>query len=248
MENRRDFFKKLGVIGVSAIATKLVGETQLHALDEIATAAQTSTYFTLAPLPYAYDALEPFIDKETMEIHYTKHHQGYVNNLNKAIENSSVVDFKLSALQNCQHVDISTPLAIRNNLGGHVNHTLFWSLLKPNKEAKPNMPVGKLADAIKKDFNSFDEFKKQFAEKATKQFGSGWCWLIEQNGKLVITSTPNQDNPAMKVAEQQGKILLGIDVWEHAYYLKYQNKRGDYIANWWNVVNWEKAEELYSTK
>lgn len=246
MDSRRDFLKKIGVIGLTGVVGGLVSENKIQALNEIGNQSENFVPFTLLPLPYSYDALEPFIDKETMEIHYTKHHKGYVDNLNKI--QSTNIDFQVDDMTKCKSIDAHTSLAIRNNLGGHVNHTLFWTLLKPNKEAKPNLPQAKLAEAIKKDFNSWDEFKKQFSEKAAKHFGSGWCWLIVQNGKLLITTTANQDNPFMKVAEQQGKVVLGLDVWEHAYYLKYQNKRADYITNWWNVVNWDKAEELFNSK
>jgi Fe-Mn family superoxide dismutase len=245
MSDRREFFKKIGLLGLSGIATKLVSNEQLKALESIANEGVYTPSFTLAPLPYAYDALEPFIDKQTMEIHYTKHHQAYVNKLNETP--STNIDFQVDDKTKCKNIDQHTSPVIRNNLGGHVNHTLFWTLLKSNPQAKTNIPVGKLAEAITKEFKSFDEFKKQFSEKATKHFGSGWCWLIEQNGKLAITTTPNQDNPLMKVAEQQGKIIMALDVWEHAYYLKYQNKRADYITNWWNVANWEKAEEIYAS-
>lgn len=246
MSNRRDFFKKVGLLGFSAVASKLVSNEQLGALEQLGNQNENDKPFTLTPLPYAYDALEPFIDKQTMEIHYTKHHQAYVNKLNDTP--STNIDYLSDDMTKCKHVDMTTSAVIRNNLGGHVNHTLFWTLLKPNKESKPNLPTGKLALAIMRDFDSFDEFKKQFSEKAGKIFGSGWCWLIEQNGKLLITTTPNQDNPLMKVTEQQGKIIMALDIWEHAYYLKYQNKRTDYIANWWNIANWEKAEELYHSK
>ena len=244
MSDRRAFFKKIGLLGLSGIATKLVSNDQLLALETFGNQNPSAAPFTLAPLPYANNALEPFIDEQTMTIHYTKHHQAYVNKLNETP--SANIDFHVDDVTKCKQLDATTSSVIRNNLGGHVNHTLFWTLLKPNKEAKSNIPSGKLAEAINKEFKSFDEFKKQFSEKATKHFGSGWCWLIEQKGKLVITTTPNQDNPLMKVAEQQGKIIMALDVWEHAYYLKYQNKRADYISNWWNLANWEKAEVLFN--
>jgi Fe-Mn family superoxide dismutase len=243
MSDRRGFFKKIGLLGLSGIATKLVSNEQLNALE---TLGKEANPFSLPALPYAYNALEPFIDEQTMIIHHTKHHQAYVNKLNETP--STNIDFQVDDITKCKNIDQYTSPVIRNNLGGHVNHTLFWTLLKPNKESKPNIPSGKLAEAINKEFKSFDEFKKLFSEKAAKHFGSGWCWLIEQDGKLMITTTTNQDNPLMKVADQQGKIVMALDVWEHAYYLKYQNKRADYIANWWNVVNWEKAEELYISK
>jgi Fe-Mn family superoxide dismutase len=246
MSDRRDFFKKIGVLGLSGLATKLVSNEQLNALENLGNESVLANAFALPPLPYAYNALEPFIDAQTMEIHYTKHHQAYVNKLNETA--STNLDYQVDDMTKCKSIDAATSMVIRNNLGGHVNHSLFWTLLKPNADSKPNVPKGKLAEAINKNFTSFDEFKKQFSEKAAKHFGSGWCWLIEQNGKLLITTTPNQDNPLMKVAEQQGKIVMGLDVWEHAYYLKYQNKRADYIANWWNVANWDRAEELYSSR
>lgn len=246
MSNRRDFFKKMSLLGFGVVASKLVSNNQLNALEHFGDQNGSDKPFSLPALPYAYDALEPFIDKQTMEIHHTKHHQAYVNKLNDTP--STNIDYLSDDLTKCKHVDVTTAMVIRNNLGGHVNHTLFWTLLKPNKEAKANLPEGKLAEAITKDFGSFEEFRKQFTEKATKIFGSGWCWLIEQKGKLLITTTPNQDNPLMKVAEQQGKIVMALDIWEHAYYLKYQNKRADYIANWWNIANWERAEELFLSK
>ncbi len=246
MSDRRDFLKKTGLLGLVGLASKLVSNEQIDALENFGSNYDKVNLFTLPKLPYAYDALEPFIDKQTMEIHYTKHHQAYVNKLNDTP--STNLDYNVDDQTKCKSIDASTVAVIRNNLGGHVNHSLFWTLLKPNPEAKPNMPMGKLAEAITKEFKSFEEFKNQFSEKASKIFGSGWCWLIEQNGKLLITTTPNQDNPLMKVAEQQGKILMALDIWEHAYYLKYQNKRADYISNWWNVANWEKAEELFAKK
>lgn len=246
MSDRREFFKKAGLLGLSAIATKLVSNEKLTVLDELAGQSLPQNPFTLPALPYAYNALEPFIDEQTMTIHHTKHHQAYVNKLNETP--STNLDYQVDDATKCQNIDQYTSSVIRNNLGGHVNHSLFWTLLKPNPAAKSNVPVGKLAEAIIKNFTSFEEFKKQFSEKAVKIFGSGWCWLIEKDGKLVITTTPNQDNPLMKVAEQQGKIVMALDIWEHAYYLKYQNKRVDYITNWWNIANWDKAEELFLSK
>ncbi len=244
MSNRRDFFKKAGLLGLAGIASKLVSNEQLHALESLANTGLETNTFVLPKLPYAFNALEPFIDTQTMEIHYTKHHQGYVNKLNDL--KSTTINFSISDAEKCKLIDSTTIPIIRNNLGGHYNHSLFWTLLKANSEGKENLPSGKLADAIIKEFKSFEEFKKQFSEKALKIFGSGWCWLIEQNGKLLITTTPNQDNPLMKLAEQQGKLILCLDVWEHAYYLKHQNKRADYISSWWNIVNWEMANTNYN--
>lgn len=244
MSNRRDFFKKTSLLGLSAIASKLVNAESLSSIEKIG--AMGDNPFSLPKLPYAYDALEPFIDAKTMEIHYTKHHQAYVNKLNETP--STNIDFMSDDATKCTHIDKTTSSVIRNNLGGHYNHSLFWQLLKPNPQGVSNLPQGELSNAITRDFKSFDEFKKEFAEKATKIFGSGWCWLIEQDGKLKISTTPNQDNPLMKLDIERGKIILGLDVWEHAYYLKYQNKRADYITNWWNVVNWDKSSELFSKK
>lgn len=195
--------------------------------------------FTLPALPYAHNALEPHIDTLTMQIHHGKHHQGYVDNLNKAIagtpnENKSLDELVKNA------GSIST--AVRNNGGGHWNHSFFWEILSPNGGGKPS---GKLAAAIDAAFGSFDEFKTKFAAAGATRFGSGWAWLIIKDGKLEVTSTPNQDNPLMDVAEVKGTPILGVDVWEHAYYLKYQNKRGDYLAALWNVIDWKKVEEKF---
>jgi len=199
--------------------------------------------FTLPPLPYAHDALEPHIDTQTMQIHHGKHHQAYVDNLNKAIagtehENKSLDELVTGAGK------ISAP--VRNNGGGHWNHSFFWETLKnPGLADVVNAPSGKLGDAITSAFGSFDEFKTKFAAAGTGRFGSGWVWLIVKDGKLEISSTPNQDNPLMDVAETKGTPVIGVDVWEHAYYLKYQNKRPDYLTAIWNVINWEKAAERF---
>jgi Fe-Mn family superoxide dismutase len=190
--------------------------------------------FTLPPLPYANDALEPHIDAKTMEIHHTKHHQAYVNNLNAAIEKAPELATKSldDLMRGINSVPEAVRTAVRNNGGGHWNHSLFWQLMGPGKGGEP---TGKLADAIKSAFGDFAKFKEQFAAAGAGRFGSGWAWLITDGGKLSITSTPNQDNPLM-----DGKqAILGLDVWEHAYYLKYQNRRPDYITAWWNVVDWE---------
>ena len=196
--------------------------------------------FTLAPLPYAHDALEPHIDTLTMQIHHGKHHQAYVDNLNKAIAGTEHENKTLAQL--IDHAGaISAP--VRNNGGGHWNHTFFWESLAPNAGG---VPTGKLADAITAAFGSFDEFKTKFAAGGVGRFGSGWVWLIAVDGKLTISSTPNQDNPLMDVAEVKGTPLLGVDVWEHAYYLKYQNKRPDYLAAIWNVINWDKVAERFA--
>ncbi|ALL04166.1 superoxide dismutase [Pedobacter sp. PACM 27299] len=190
--------------------------------------------FELPALPYATDALEPHIDKLTMEIHHGKHHQAYVTNLNKALEG------KPEANQSIEEIvkNISKfPAAVRNNGGGHYNHSLFWEILGPNKGGEPK---GELAEAINAAFGSFADFKTKFAEAGATRFGSGWAWLIvTADNKLAVTSTPNQDSPLMDIAEVKGTPLLGMDVWEHAYYLKYQNRRPDYISAFWNVVNWD---------
>ena len=194
--------------------------------------------FTLPPLPYANDALEPHIDAKTMEIHHTKHHQAYVNNLNAAIEKAPELAKKSldDLMRGINAVPESVRTAVRNNGGGHWNHSLFWQLMGPGKGGEP---TGKLADAIKSSFGDFGKFKEQFAAAGAGRFGSGWAWLITDGGKLSITSTPNQDNPLM-----DGKTpILGLDVWEHAYYLKYQNRRPDYIGAWWNVVNWAEVNK-----
>ena len=196
--------------------------------------------FTLPALPYANDALEPHIDAKTMEIHHDKHHQAYVNNLNAAIEKAPELQGKSldDLMRGINSVPESVRTAVRNNGGGHWNHTMFWQIMGPGKGGEPS---GKLADAIKSAFGDFSKFKEQFTAAGTGRFGSGWAWLITDGGKLSITSTPNQDNPLM-----EGKTaILGLDVWEHAYYLKYQNKRPDYIAAWWNVVNWDAVAERY---
>lgn len=198
--------------------------------------------FKQEPLPYDYKALEPNIDALTMEIHYTKHAAAYAKNLNEAYK----AEYKKAGLQELKTLlgEISTySIKMRNNAGGHYNHELFWHCLTPKSSLKPS---GKLAAAIDKNFTSFDEFKKQFSDAAKSRFGSGWAWLIlQKDGSLKITSTPNQDNPLMDVAEIKGFPLLGLDVWEHAYYLKYQNKRADYINSFWNIVNWDFVQERF---
>jgi Fe-Mn family superoxide dismutase len=196
--------------------------------------------FELPALPYATDALEPHIDKQTMEIHHGKHHQAYVTNLNKALEG------KPEANQSIEEIikNISKfPMAVRNNGGGHYNHSLFWEVIGPNKGGEPK---GELAEAINAAFGSFADFKTKFAEAGATRFGSGWAWLsVGADKKLVVSSTPNQDNPLMDIAEVKGTPILGMDVWEHAYYLKYQNRRPDYIAAFWSVVNWDAVAERF---
>ncbi len=197
--------------------------------------------FTLPALPYATDALEPHIDKLTMEIHHGKHHQAYVTNLNKALDGKPEADWSIDEIVK----NISKfPPAVRNNGGGHYNHSLFWTILGPGAGGEP---TGALADAINSTFGSFADFKTKVNEAGATRFGSGWAWLIvTPDKKLAVTSTPNQDNPLMDIAEVKGAPIFGIDVWEHAYYLKYQNRRPDYLAAIWNVINWNHVAELYS--
>jgi Fe-Mn family superoxide dismutase len=196
--------------------------------------------FTLAPLPYAYDALEPYIDAQTMTIHHDKHHQAYVTNLNNAIAGTPNEG---KTIEELVAVAGTISPAVRNNGGGHWNHTFFWDSLAAASGA---VPTGDLAAAIDAAFGSFDEFKTKFAAAGATRFGSGWAWLIVKDGKLEVSSTPNQDNPLMDVAEVKGTPILGVDVWEHAYYLKYQNKRPDYLAAIWSVINWAKVAERFA--
>jgi superoxide dismutase, Fe-Mn family len=197
--------------------------------------------FELAPLPYATNALEPHIDARTMEIHHGKHHQAYVTNLNNAVKDTDMANASIEDLvKNAgKH-----PAAVRNNGGGHWNHTFFWGIMKKNENGTPS---GALAGDIEATFGSYDKFKEEFAKAGTTRFGSGWAWLIVNGaGKLEVTSTPNQDNPLMDVAEKKGTPILGLDVWEHAYYLNYQNRRPDYIAAFWHVIDWDKVGQLYA--
>jgi Fe-Mn family superoxide dismutase len=200
--------------------------------------------FELPPLPYASNALEPHIDQQTMEIHHGKHHNTYVTNLNKALEGHADLQSKSieELLQSLDSLPENIRTAVRNNGGGHANHTLFWQIMSPNGGGEPS---GALAEAINAAFGSFSAFKEQFAAAAAGRFGSGWAWLVvAPDGSLSITSTPNQDTPVM-----EGKTpILGLDVWEHAYYLKYQNRRPDYIAAWWNVVNWDEVARRYEAR
>jgi superoxide dismutase, Fe-Mn family len=203
--------------------------------------------FTLPPLPYPKDALEPSIDAQTMEIHHDKHHQAYVTNLNKAIEGTNLGDQPVEQLiANLDKVDEKIRTAVRNNGGGHANHSMFWLLMGKGKGGQPK---GELADAIKKDLMDWDHFKEEFTKAASGRFGSGWAWLtVDKSGKLKVESTPNQDNPLMGAAAgaSGNKPILGLDVWEHAYYLKYQNRRPDYIGAFWNVVDWDAVAKNYA--
>jgi Fe-Mn family superoxide dismutase len=235
--SRRQFIKQTGKAGIAMASLPL-----LNTLSPFS--SSTAIHYQQLPLPYAYSALEPSIDAMTMEIHHTKHAAGYTKNLNDACLAEKVDSTK---------IHITTLLAsistystkMRNNAGGHYNHELFWQTMRP---APASTPTGKLAKAIEKSFGSFTEFQKAFTEAAKNRFGSGWAWLIvNAQNELAICTTPNQDNPLMDVAETKGFPLVGLDVWEHAYYLKYQNKRADYIANWWNLVHWEFIENRYNS-
>ncbi len=195
--------------------------------------------FQLPDLPYAFNALEPHIDAKTMEIHHGKHHAAYTTNLNKALEGTANADRSIEDIL----ANISQfPAAVRNNGGGYYNHNLFWTILAPNAGGTP---TGALAEAINQAFGSFEKFKEEFNNAAATRFGSGWAWLVVANGQLKVTSSPNQDNPLMDIADVKGTPILGLDVWEHAYYLNYQNRRPDYIGAFWNVVNWKKVAEYY---
>ncbi|MCB0547095.1 MAG: superoxide dismutase [Phaeodactylibacter sp.] len=199
--------------------------------------------FKLPDLPYAYDALEPHVDARTMEIHHTKHHAGYTNNLNNAIAGTELEKMKIEdILSNVSKYST----AVRNNGGGYWNHKLFWEIMSPNGGGQPSERMN-IHKAIMRDFGSFDKFKEEFAAAAATRFGSGWAWLcVDKEDKLFITSTPNQDNPLMDLAEKKGTPILGLDVWEHAYYLNYQNRRPDYISAFWNVINWDQVTKNYN--
>ncbi|ROL55785.1 superoxide dismutase [Bacteroidetes/Chlorobi group bacterium Naka2016] len=237
MERRKFLLGTLSTLGLAT--TKSFSKISNTNMLNNSLEQKMSGKFELPSLPYPYDALEPFIDKWTMELHHTKHHQGYVNNLNKAIEGTELAG---KSLEELLKMASKVPAAVRNNGGGHWNHTFFWNIMKPNGGGTPK---GELADAINSTFGSFENFKKVFYDAAMGRFGSGWAWLLMSNGKLVVSSTPNQDNPLMDLAEVKGIPILGIDVWEHAYYLKYQNRRNEYIENWWNVVNWDAVENNF---
>lgn len=196
--------------------------------------------FELPKLAYQYTALEPHIDARTMEIHHSKHHQAYVTNLNNAIAGTDAE--KLTIEEICKNIS-KYPVAVRNNGGGHFNHSLFWKIIGPNAGGSPS---GKLLEAINADLGGMEKFKEEFTKAATTRFGSGWAWLCVKEGKLCVCSTPNQDNPLMDIADIKGFPIIGLDVWEHAYYLHYQNRRPDYCTAWWNVVNWEEAAKRFA--
>jgi Fe-Mn family superoxide dismutase len=245
--NRRDLLVAGSIAGAALLGAEKIGASLLAAdgpeksrknfIPEDSLMA-----FTVPPLPYSFDALEPYIDAKTMEIHHDKHHGAYVTNLNKALEGhadlqSTSID---DLLKNLDAVPESIRMTVRNNGGGHWNHSLFWTLMKKGGGGEPK---GELASAIASTFGSFSAFQEMFAAAGVGRFGSGWAWLVVKDGKLAIDSTPNQDTPYLL----GGKAVLGLDVWEHAYYLKYQNVRPEYIKQWWNVVNWDKAAELFGT-
>jgi Fe-Mn family superoxide dismutase len=235
INSRRQFIKQTGKASIAMASMPL-----MHTLGVLPINQEIN--FQQIPLPYAYNALEPFIDAMTMEIHHTKHAAGYTKNLNDACV-AEKVDIKTTSITSLLASISKYSTKMRNNAGGHYNHELFWQSMQP---APASMPTGSLAKAIEKSFGTFADFQKAFSEAAKNRFGSGWAWLIiNEKKELAICSTANQDNPLMDIAEVKGYPLLGLDVWEHAYYLKYQNNRADYINNWWNLVNWKFVEERY---
>ena len=235
INSRRQFIKQTGKASIAMASMPL-----MHTLGVLPINQEVN--FQQIPLPYAYNALEPFIDAMTMEIHHTKHAAGYTKNLNDACV-AEKVDVKTTSITSLLASISKYSTKMRNNAGGHYNHELFWQSMQP---APASMPTGSLAKAIEKSFGTFADFQKAFSEAAKNRFGSGWAWLIiNEKKELAICSSGNQDNPLMDIAEVKGYPLLGLDVWEHAYYLKYQNKRADYINNWWNLVNWKFVEERY---
>jgi Fe-Mn family superoxide dismutase len=236
--NKREFLKKTALLALGGAAiTRISGKTMGSTI--FLPGQGEPKEYLLPDLPYAYDALEPHIDAMTMQIHHDKHHAAYTKNFNTAVQDAGIADMDI--------IDIfknvsKYPIRVRNNGGGYYNHKLYWTAMSPDGGG---IPKGELLAAIEKTFGSFDSFKEKFSNAATTRFGSGWAWLVYSDGKLVVTSTPNQDNPLMDIAEVKGQPLLLIDVWEHAYYLKYQNRRPDYIAAFWNVINWEFVSENY---
>jgi Fe-Mn family superoxide dismutase len=238
--NRREFLRKGILLSAAAVALPSFLKAGIRnsesgsGEEEILPVAGK---FELLPLTYAYEALEPHIDKVTMTIHHDKHHQAYVDNLNKACAENKIDESLEDIIKNVSKY----PMTVRNNGGGHWNHSFFWKMMKP-ASSSTNEPTGKVADALKASFGSIEEMKSKFTDAAKSRFGSGWAWIVKgKDGKLSIGSTPNQDNPLMDISDLKGTPVLGLDVWEHAYYLKYQNKRPDYIAAWWNVVNWDEV-------
>jgi Fe-Mn family superoxide dismutase len=235
----RRFFLKAAALSTFSLYGKSF-ETINNTINNKLRSTTIMAKFELPALPYAYDALEPHIDKLTMEIHHSKHHQAYVNNLNNAVAGT---DLEGKSLEELFSSISKAPAAVRNNGGGVYNHNLFWTIMGPKGGGAP---TGALADAINGAFGSFDEFKKHFSNAAATRFGSGWAWLVASNGKLTVSSSPNQDNPLMDISEIKGFPILTLDVWEHAYYLHYQNRRPDYISSWWNVVNWNEVAARFA--
>lgn len=237
--SRKDFLKTSALLVAGTLINKPLVRAAVNKANQLGRGNDFS--FALPRLPYAYNALEPFIDAQTMEIHHSQHHQAYVTKLNQAIAKEPTLKGKSldALLKNIKQLPESVKTAVRNHGGGHWNHTFFWEILKTGTG-----PTPKTIEALTKHFGGLDEFKKQFEKAAMGQFGSGWAWVVKQNDKLVITSTPNQDNPIMDIATVKGTPIIGIDVWEHAYYLKYQNKRAAYLEAFWNVLNWEKVDVL----
>ena len=234
--SRRQFIKQTGKAGIAMASMPII-----HTFGGLQLSQEVN--YMQQPLPYAFNALEPFIDAMTMDIHHTKHAAGYTKNLNDACI-AEKVDIKNTSITSLLESISKYSTKMRNNAGGHYNHELFWQLMKP---APTTAPTGALADAINKSFGSLDNFKTAFSDAAKTRFGSGWAWLIiKADNSLSVCSTPNQDNPLMDIAETKGTPILGLDVWEHAYYLKYQNKRPDYINAWWNLVNWKFVEDRYN--
>jgi len=238
--DRKKFLVSLGLLTTAGAVSNVNAFTNKLNLINNNNRSNKMAKFELPALPYAFDALEPYIDAQTMEIHHGKHHAAYVNNLNKAVEGT---DMEGKSLEDLFKNISKSPAAVRNNGGGHWNHSLFWTIMGKDKGGAPS---GELAEAINSAFGSFDKFKELFANAGATRFGSGWAWLLVADGKLVISSTPNQDNPLMDVAEVKGHPVLALDVWEHAYYLKYQNKRPDYISAFWNVVNWDEVAKRFA--
>lgn len=230
---RRDFLKKTALLTVAGAGLRIAGNKVFA--DDVFSAAAEGDTFTLPALPYTYDALEPHIDTQTMQIHHDKHHKAYVDNLNKAVKEAKIESVSLEDL--IKNVS-KYPVAVRNNGGGHYNHSLFWKLMTPKGGGEP---TGDIMHAINSNFGSYSVFQEKFNAAATSRFGSGWAWLVLKDGKLAIGSTPNQDNPLMDVSDFKGKPILALDVWEHAYYLKYQNKRIDYVNAFWNLINWDSV-------
>lgn len=236
---RRKFLTSLGLISAASGINKI--EAITNKFNKKIDRSNKMGKFELPALPYAFNALEPHIDARTMEIHHGKHHAAYVNNLNNAVSGAELEGKSLEELfKNVSKL----PATVRNNGGGHYNHAMFWEIMGPNKGGQPS---GALSDAINGTFGSFEKFKELFNNAGATRFGSGWAWLVLSDGKLIVSSTPNQDNPLMDVADVKGFPVMGLDVWEHAYYLNYQNRRPDYMNAWWNVVNWDEVAKRFSS-